>query len=470
MSAYNSRSMEHGTADGTEARTPAPAHGTGEPARKPAPGPAEAPGTGAGHGTDHGGAARSVGEHRDAVRRLLMDRFAARPPAVRTLPLLQARGLLTAADIHAPGSLPPFDNSQMDGYAVRSADLAARDTDAGDGGPAGTVRLAVGAPVPAGAAAPPLAPGTAVPIMTGAMLPAGADAVVPVEEALPSRFVDAGGEVRLPAPVDPGRFVRAAGSDIAAGALALPAGTRLGAAQLGLLAALGLAEVAVRTRPRVLLLTTGDEVRPPGARLGPGQIHDANTTLLAAALADAGADVTSARILADAPDRFLQRLRADLAREAPDLVVSSGGISKGAYEVVRLALASEGLRFLSVAMQPGGPQGIGSVDGVPFLAFPGNPVSSLVSFEMFLRPALSALPGGPPPRREVRARLAAAATSPAGRHQVRRGRYADGVVELIGGPGSHLVHALAGSNALVHFPADAGQVPAGTEMAVWLLE
>lgn len=466
MRAYNSRSMEHGTADGTDARIPTPADGPGKAARNAANGRAQAHGSG--HGA--GGGPLSVAEHRDAVRRLLTDRFAARPPAVRTLPLLQARGLVTAADIHAPGSLPPFDNSQMDGYAVRSADLAALRTHEADGRPAATVRLPVGAPVPAGAPAPPLAPGTAVPIMTGAMLPAGADAVVPVEEALPSRFVDAGGEVRLPAHVEAGRFVRTAGSDIAAGTLALPAGTRLGAAQLGLLAALGLAEVPVRARPRVLLLTTGDEVRPPGARLEPGQIHDANTTLLAAALAEAGADVAASRILADAPALFLQRLRADLARVDPDLVVSSGGISKGAYEVVRLALASEGLRFLSVAMQPGGPQGIGSIDGVPFLAFPGNPVSSLVSFEMFLRPALSALPGGPPPRREVRARLAAAAAGPIGRHQVRRGRYADGVVELIGGPGSHLVHALAGSNALVHFPADAGQVPAGAEVAVWLLE
>ena len=212
-----------------------------------------------------------------------------------------------------------------------------------------------------------------------------------------------GAVVRLPGGVRPGEFVRPAGSDIRQGAVALAAGTRLGAPQLGLLAGLGIASVTVRARFRVLLLSTGDEVVEPGKPLAPGQIHDANTTLLAVSLREAGAEVASSRILADQPDVFLAQLLEDLERHPADLVLTSGGISKGAYEVVRQALGSAGASFLPVAMQPGGPQGIGTVGGVPFLAFPGNPVSCLVSFEMFLRPALSALTGLPVPRRQVRA-------------------------------------------------------------------
>ena len=423
-------------------------------------------------------------EHRDAVRELLHTWFLARPPASETLALADAAGRVLDADVHAPGSLPPFTNSQMDGYAVRSADLRAPAAGpAGAGGAAGAdesdtgnapgrIRLGVAAPIPAGTSPTPLEPGMAAPVMTGAMLPAGADAVVPIEACIPDRFLpaDGGGSVELPAGIPAGQYVRAAGSDIAGGALALPAGTVLGPLQLGLLAALGLAEVSVRSRPRVLLLTTGDEVRDPGTVLGPGQIHDANTTLLRTSLEQAGTQVLRSRILADSPEEFSARLRADLAADTPDLILSSGGISKGAYEVVRQALATADVRFLSVAMQPGGPQGIGTVDGIPFLGFPGNPVSSLVSFEMFLRPALTAVTGAPRPRTQVQARLAAPLGSPAGKYQVRRGRYADGIVEPVGGPGSHLVHALAVSNALIAVPAGTEHLPAGAEVTVLLLD
>ena len=421
----------------------------------PAPGKAPA--------SENPGRPRSVAAHRAAVGELLGSRFRAHPPAAETLPLAAARGRVLAADVHAPGNLPPFTNSQMDGYAVRAADLA------GTGSP---VRLAVAARIPAGSAPAPLQPGTAAPVMTGAMLPEGADAVVPIEAADPNSFLPEGTEaaVLLPAGIPPGQFVRAAGSDIGEGALALAGGTVLGPLQLGLLAALGVAEVQVRQRPRVLLLTTGDEVREPGQPLAPGQIHDANTTLLRTALEDAGAEVLRSRILADSPQEFLEQLRADLSADAPDLILTSGGISKGAYEVVRQALASSDVVFLSVAMQPGGPQGLGTVDGVPFLGFPGNPVSSLVSFEMFLRPALTAVTGAPVARTEVRARLAVALDSPAGKYQVRRGRYTAGTVEPVGGPGSHLVHALAASNALIFVPVGTGHLAAGEEVTVLLLE
>ena len=415
---------------------------------------------------------RTVEEHRSAVLGLLEACRAGAPERISTVDLLSAAGKILAADVHAPGSLPPFDNSQMDGYAVRTADLG---PDAGQ-----SVPLRISEPIPAGIAAPALDPGSAAPIMTGAMLPAGADAVVPIERAVPDTFFAdrdrPGATVSFPSGALPGDYIRTAGSDIRAGTVALPAGTRLGALQLGLLAALGVPAVPVRAPFRVLLLSTGDEVVEPGGALAPGQIHDANSTLLAVSLREAGAEVVRARILADSPDRFLAQLREDLARHPVDLVLTSGGISMGAYEVVRLALAAEGVQFLPVAMQPGGPQALGSVDGVPFLGFPGNPVSSVVSFEMFLRPALGALTGIPAPRPELPALLTADVHSPAAKHQVRRGRYTPsaepgtaGRVELIGGPSSHLVHAMASSNALVHVPAGVQSLPAGSEVTVWLL-
>ena len=418
---------------------------------------------------------RTVAEHQGAVLDLLAAGLRERPPGSEELDLASARNRILAADLAAPGSLPPFANSQMDGYAVHSADLAGAD-------PAGhrAVDLAVAAAIPTGSNPPPLLRGTAAPIMTGAMLPAGADAVVPIEQAVPDSFFPVGADaatVALPAGVPAGQYVRAAGSDIRAGARALPAGTVLGPGQLGLLAALGLDRVRVQARLRVLLLTTGDEVVEPGRPLQPGRIHDANTTLLRALLEEAGAEVLRSRILADSPEEFRRNLHADLAAEQPDLVISSGGISKGAFEVVKQGLDGDDVQFLSVALQPGGPQGLGLVAGIPFLAFPGNPVSSVVSFEVFLRPALTALTGRPAPRPQLPAVLAAEATSPAGKHQVRRGRYlppaepgTTGRVELIGGPGSHLVHALASSNALVHLPAGVDTLPAGAEVTVWLLD
>ncbi|GAA1923306.1 molybdopterin molybdotransferase MoeA [Arthrobacter gandavensis] len=407
---------------------------------------------------------RPAAEHREAVRALLSTNLQQR---VQLRPLAEAAGRILAQEMAAPRSLPPFANSQMDGYAVNTAELAAV--------PEGnTVELKVAAPIPAGAAAPELQPGTAAPIMTGAMLPAGADAVVPIERAEPDTFFApqdlAGARVALPGGIPQGQFVRAAGSDISAGTRALAKGTRLGPAQLGLLAALGVAAVPVLAPVRVALLSTGDEVVEPGQDLAPGQIHDANTTLLAASLREAGAEVVRSRILADSPEDFLAALRRELRQERTDLVVTSGGISKGAYEVVRLALAAEGVSFLSVAMQPGGPQGIGTVDGVPFLGFPGNPVSALVSFEVFLRPALSALTGLPLPRPAVTAVLDAGTDSPEGKLQVRRGLFRDGRVSLVGGPGSHLIHALAESNALVLIPEGTGHLEAGAEVTVWLLE
>ncbi|MDP5227841.1 MULTISPECIES: gephyrin-like molybdotransferase Glp [Arthrobacter] len=397
-------------------------------------------------------APRSVAAHAAAVEELLrpvVDRLSGHP---ETVPLSAARGRVLAESVTAPLDLPPFDNSQMDGYAARSVDLP------------GTLR--VGATIAAGhsdaALAPEPSPGTAAPIMTGAMLPAWADAVVPVEAAVPSRFLDEGEEISLPA-APAGQFVRTRGSDVALGSGALEAGTVLGPSQIALLAALGVARVSVRPLLRVALLSTGDELVPVGEPLPTGRIHDSNGPMLTAALREAGAGVVQAHTQEDSPQGF----RDALARlDGVDLVISTGGVSQGAFEVVKQGL-SEGVDFVSVAMQPGGPQALGTVRiagaDVPFLGFPGNPVSSLVSFEMFLRPLLA----GTRPR--IALRLEGAADKPAGKHQVRRGRLNGDRVTLVGGPGSHLLHALAHSDCLVHLPVGLGHAPDGTEVEVWVL-
>lgn len=402
------------------------------------------------------GRARSTASHLAAVTELLRPlRGSAR---TELLPLSSALGRGLVEDVTAPFSLPPFANSQMDGYAIRSSDV-----------PDGGTDLRVAAPVPAGAGAATLEPGTAAPIMTGAMIPEGADAVVPIERASPDHFLPAGdaARVKLPAAA-PGTYVRVAGSDIAAGEQALAAGTFLGPAQLGLLAALGLPEVTVYQAPTVLLVTTGDEVVEPGRDLPAGKIYDSNGTLLEAAMTQAGLRVLRAGISTDNPEELRTLLRSQGA--GADLIVTTGGVSQGAYEVVRQAMADQPVEFLHVAMQPGGPQGIGTFEGTPFLGFPGNPVSCLVSFEMFLRPALSQLLGAPAARLPVRARLGHPLTSPEHKHQVRRGRLRpDGTVQLEGGESSHLMHALAGSNVLVHVPEGVAALGDGDEVEVWML-
>ena len=290
----------------------------------------------------------------------------------------------------------------MDGFAVRSADV-----------PDGGTELRVVAPVPAGAAPAELAAGTAAPIMTGAMMPAGADAVVPIEQAVPDSF-PLPGEPATVAPAGHGRRdVRARRRQRHPLRRARPRRGDLPRPRpAGAAGGNGLHGGARPPSLRVLLVTTGDEVVEPGSPLGPGKIFDSNGTLLEASMRQAGLQVTRTGISTDQPDELAGLLR----RHAPavDLIVTTGGVSKGAYEVVRQAMAGHDVEFGAVAMQPGGPQGIGSFDGVPVLGFPGNPVSCLVSFEMFLRPVLTELFGAPAPRPAVRARLAEPLTSPRG--------------------------------------------------------
>jgi molybdopterin molybdotransferase len=397
-------------------------------------------------------AVRTVEEHQAVVSALLS------PLAEESVPLPAAHGRVLARDVLARVALPGFDNSAMDGYAARWADVAtAAQT---------PVRLSVAEDIPAGRAdVVPLAPGTVHRIMTGAPLPPGADVVVPVE--LTDARTDVV-EIRDAPPA--GSHLRAAGEDIAAGAVALTAGTPLGAAQLGLAAAVGVTTVPVRRRPRVLVLSTGSELVEPGQALQPGQIYESNSTLLTAAVEEAGGEARRLHFVPDDVDQFLATVRAELA--GADLLITSGGVSAGAYEVVKDAFRGLGtVEFAKVAMQPGGPQGAGTVDGVPVVTLPGNPVSSFVSFEVFVRPALRRAMGHAfPERLRVPARLAGPLRSPPGRRQFLRGRFDGDQVSQVGGPGSHLVAHLARANCLVVVPEDVTELPAGVEVDVILIE
>ena len=395
---------------------------------------------------------RTVEEHQAAVTALLS------APPEESVPLAAAHGRVLTRDVLARVALPGFDNSAMDGYAARWADVATAAQ--------APVRLPVAEDIPAGRAdVVPLAPGTVHRIMTGAPLPPGADVVVPVE--LTDARTDVV-EIRDTPPA--GSHLRAAGEDIAAGDVALSAGTPLGAAQLGLAAAVGVTTLPVRRRPRVLVLSTGSELVEPGQPLLPGQIYESNSLLLAAAVEEAGGEARRLHFVPDDVDQFLTTVRAELA--GADLLVTSGGVSAGAYEVVKDGFRQLGtVEFVKVAMQPGGPQGAGTVDGVPVVTLPGNPVSSFVSFEVFVRPALRrALGHASPDRLRAPARLTTPLTSPAGRRQFLRGRFDTGEVSQVGGPGSHLVAHLARANCLVVVPEDVTELPEGAEVDVVLIE
>ena len=405
---------------------------------------------------------RTIGQHRDEIAALLAPVLALlrdEPPQQRELDdLATGAGVgarVLARPVTTPVALPPFDNAQMDGFAVRTADAGRT--------------VGVGAPVAAGAVPAPLAADTAVPIMTGARIPAGADAVFPVERTEPGSFPAALALERVVVPPDlrAGTFVRATGSDLASGAELAPAGARITPALLGTLASAGVTTVDVVRPLRVLVVSTGSELQ--GA--GDATIGDANGIALRAALAEVGADSRVVRV-PDDPAAFLTALDQGVG-DWSDLVLTTGGISAGAYEVVRQALEPRGLRVTPVAMQPGGPQASGTVDlagrPVPVVSFPGNPVSALVSFEVFLRPVLARAVGLPGDRPTEVLPAADTATSPAGKHQVRRGRVQDGRVHFVGGPSSHLLAHYATATHLVHVPIGTEDVAPGDPLTVWSL-
>ncbi|MEV5351941.1 gephyrin-like molybdotransferase Glp [Streptomyces sp. NPDC052693] len=411
-----------------------------------------------------------------------------RPLEPIELHLLDAQGCVLVEDVTVPVSLPPFDNSSMDGYAVRVADVAG----ASEEFPAA---LEVVGDVAAGQSEPlHVGPGQAARIMTGAPLPPGAETVVPVEwtdgglgegpvRGMRARSLGpegATGQVQVYRPAEARAHVRAQGSDVKAGDRALEAGTILGPPQIALLAAIGRGRVRVRPRPRVVVLSTGSELVQPGEELRSGQIYDSNSFALTAAARDAGALAYRVGAVADDAETLRSTIEDQLVRA--DLLVTTGGVSVGAYDVVKEALShvadedepGSGVEFRKLAMQPGKPQGFGSIgpDHIPLLALPGNPVSSYVSFELFVRPAIRALMGLPDVHRPTtRATLAAdkALTSPKGRRQFLRGTYRDGRVTPVGGAGSHLVAALAHADALIVVPEDTESVEPGADVEVVLL-
>ncbi|MFC7448046.1 gephyrin-like molybdotransferase Glp [Rhodococcus daqingensis] len=391
---------------------------------------------------------RSVDDHAREVQRLLEPALA---PVTEGVAVTRALGRVLAADVRSPLDLPVFPNSQMDGFAVAAESVRAV-----------PVTLPVTATVAAGDAGPRrIEPGTAVRIMTGAPVPAGADCVVPVEDT------DAGAaEVTVRVSRRQGEYVRDRGSDVHSGDLLLAAGTELTARHLAMFAAVGTVEIPVRRRPQFAVITTGAELISAGRPLGPGQIYDSNSIALSASLAANGVDVVSVDRSTDDPERFREILYR--ATASADAVITSGGVSMGEFEVVREVLTPLGGWFGHVGMQPGGPQGLAAVDGVPVLNFPGNPVSTLVSFEVFARPVLRRAAGLAPVIAD-RLPLAAALTSAAGKRQFLRGRRTSAGVTLESGPGSHLVAALARADVLVDVPEDVTAMEAGDKVRVWLL-
>ncbi len=406
---------------------------------------------------------RSVEEHQRVVAELI----AARPPV--RVGLAEAEGRVLAEDVAAPLSLPVFDNSAMDGYAVRAEDIAGAD----DRNP---VKLPVAEDIPAGRTDPlTLAPGTAHRIMTGAPLPAGATAVVPVE------LTDGGTEtVEIRTTPKAGQHLRHAGEDVTAGTTVLRAGQLVTPAALGLAAALGLGSLTVLPRQRVLVMSTGSELVSAGSELKPGQIYESNAIMLAAAVREAGGEVVATPTSSDDVAQFSTVL--DGYAGQADLIITSGGVSAGAYEVVKDAFGSaEGRRpsgsasaveFVKVAMQPGMPQGAGRISGTgtPIVTLPGNPVSALVSFEVFLRPALRAAMGLPHPQRPRRsAVLTEGLSSPKGKRQFRRGVYDPdrGTVTTYGPPASHHLRWLASANCLLEIAEDVTEMAAGEQVQLW---
>lgn len=418
---------------------------------------------------------RSIEHHVTAVREVLARGFDA-AAARHEVALADALGAVLARAVRAPVALPPFTNSQMDGYAVRSTELAEL------ANPGRDVRLTVSGIQAAGAEPSVLRPGTCMAVMTGAALPEGADAVIPVERVVPPDF-DTPHVVITPEvarETTAGAFVRAEGSDVAEGSVALPAGTVLGPAAVGACAALGIAAsdpVSVRRGPSVLVVTGGDEVVEPGQPLRPGTVHDANGPLLEAWLHHAGAaDVQRLRI-SDDPEAFADSLGRAVEGNRPHLIVTSGGISAGAFEVVRSTLEDQAeMWFGHVAMQPGGPQGCGVYRGIPVVCLPGNPVSTWVSCEMFLRPALATTWGCCAEPSWHSAVLAEPVRGVRGKTQVRRGvvepgpREGDAVrepaVRCVGGASSHLLMSAARATVLLRIPEGDRQLPTGTRVQI----
>ena len=389
----------------------------------------------------------------EARTRILADVATVAPE--ETLPVARGLGRVLARDIHAPFDVPPADNSAVDGYAVRGSELA----------PGGSTRVRVVADLPAGAVFEgSVGPRETLRIMTGAPMPAGTDTVVPQE------LSERAGEWIDLRPVDAGANVRARGEDVRTGEIVLRAGAVLRPQDLGLVASLGFAEVRVHRRPRVALFSTGDEVVEPGHPRGPGQIYDANRFSLGGMVAGAGAEALDLGIVPDVREVLRERL-LQAARSA-DVVLTSGGVSVGDYDLVKSVLADIGsIDFWQVAMQPGRPLAVGRIGDAPFFGLPGNPVASLLCFHLFVRPALWKMGGRTRLDSEC---VTATAVEPmrkrAGRREFKRGvlRFTDRGYEVstTGPQGSGILSSMVAANCLIILEEARGDVKAGERVLV----
>jgi molybdopterin molybdotransferase len=381
---------------------------------------------------------------------------------VRPLPpfdlgVLEAQGCVLAVDVEAQGQLPGFTNSAMDGYAVHAADLEGASADS-------PVVLPVVNDIAAGNTnALSLAQGQTMRIMTGAPMPRGADAVVPVEQT------DGGVvHVELRTAPRPGQHVRNAGEDVRSGEVILRAGTLLGPGQVALLAAAGTARVRVVPKPRVVVLSTGDELVEPGREPGFGQVVDSNSLMLTAAVRAVGATPYRVGGVPDDARQLMETLESQLVRA--DAIITTGGVSMGAFDTVKEVLSRVGtVQFDKVAMRPGMPQGFGVLGQgqVPVFTLPGNPVSALVSFHVFVAPALRAMAGRPEkawPPGFVPATAAESWPSVEGKMEFARVVFDDDRVRLAGGQGSHMLGALAAAEALAVVPPEVTEVREGDEL------
>ncbi len=392
----------------------------------------------------------------DAQREVL----AALPPLpIVAVGLADAHGLVTAEPVSAAHPVPPFTNSAMDGYAIQAADVQSA-----------PVQLSVLEDVPAGSVATKaVVEGTAIKIMTGAPLPEGADAVVPVENTEPGD-----GTVRILAPATVGDSVRAAGGDLEEGATVIESGVRMGPAHLGVLASVGVATPKVRRRPVAAVMSTGDEVLPAEAKLRPGTIHDSNRPMLRALLAELGAEVLDLGIIPD-DGAVLRDALAEAARDA-DLVLTSGGVSMGEYDLVKEVLTELGeVEFWKVAMQPAKPFAFGTVGGTPLFGLPGNPVSSMVAFEQFVRPGLLAMMGATYLFRPCEEAILdeGVNTNPEKAVFLRvQTEVRDGVLHarLAGGQDSNVLSALAAADAFAVIPVGTGAVAPGSRVQLEMFQ
>jgi molybdopterin molybdotransferase len=397
--------------------------------------------------------------HPDEARRRVLARVAALE--AEDVALDRALGRILAAEVRAPEDVPGFDNSAMDGYAVIAADTA-------PAAPGSPVRLRVVDESRAGRPARlSLAAGEAIRISTGAMVPAGADAVVRVEDTAP-----AGDDVEVAVEVEAGRNVRRAGEDIRAGAAVLEPGVALGPAELGVLASVGVVRATCARRPRVAVLTTGDELRAPGEPLEPGTIRDTNSHAVPAQARRAGGDVALVQTVPDSYEATLAAIRRGLGH---DVLVVCGGVSVGAHDHVRPALSEAGVEqeLWGVALKPGKPFWFGARERTLVFGLPGNPVSAMVTFALFARPALLALAGADPSRTRVTATLDADVAKRPGRAHAVRCRLAardDGWhLRPTGAQGSHVLTSMLGADALALLDVDRGDVRAGERVEAELL-